>query len=91
MGETLKYALKISVLVGLALTLFNGVYALIALITLGILPSAFGEVIKLVNVYLPFNANSFFVFFSTAISGILAFMIARKTYDILSGVQRDAS
>lgn len=91
MGEVAKYALKISVLVGLLLTLSSAVFTVLSLISYATVNTHFGEVITLISLYLPFNANAVFTGFLAVISAVLSFLVADKIYNLLSNTQNKAS
>ena len=91
MGDAAKYALKISVIVGLTITFATAVFTILSLITYFTVDTHFGEAIALFNLYLPFNANAVFTSFQAVITAVLSFLVARKIYDMLMENQKSAS
>ena len=91
MGDTAKYALKISVIIGLTLTFATSVFSILSLLTYATVGTHFGEIITLINLYLPFNSNAVMSSFSAVITAVLSFLVARKTYDMLMENQKSAS
>lgn len=91
MGDTAKYALKIAIIIGLTITFATSVFTLLSMLTYATVGTHFGEIITLINLYLPFNANAVFTSFTAVMTAVLSFLVARKIYDMLMENQKSAS
>ena len=84
MLDTVFNILKISVIVAVCAVFMVAINALVNLIVTIVFANVIGEFFALVSMYLPFNAGSVFGAIGLAISGILAFLIAKKIFDLTS-------
>ena len=84
MLETAFNILKITVIVAVCAVFMVAINALISTITSIIFANVIGEFFALVSMYLPFNAGAVFGSIALAISAILAFLIAKKIFDLTS-------
>lgn len=83
MGEMAKFVIKIALAVATGAALLVGVLALIGIIVSGL--SSVGiltEMFALIGIFMPFNVGTVFTFASIAFAGLLAFVTARKVYEI---------
>lgn len=84
MADTIFRVLKITVIiavVGVFMVAINTIFGLIASLTFG---NVIGEVLGIISCCLPFNAVAVFASLANAIVAILAFMVARKIFDLTS-------
>lgn len=82
MGESLVYTIKIALAVAASMAFVVAIITLMSfIISLGT-SSILGEIFGLISVYLPFNPALIFGTISTTIIGIIAFLIARKVWNI---------
>lgn len=84
MLDTVFNVLKISVVVAIAAVFMVAINTLIGFITSIVFGNIVGEVLGVISCCLPFNAASVFGAITTACSGILAFLIAKKIFDLTS-------
>ena len=82
MGESIVYALKVALAVAVFLAFMSAIITLISFIVSLASTSVIGEVIGLISIYLPFNPASVFASIGTAISAIIAFLVARKIFTL---------
>lgn len=82
MGETLVYAIKIALAVACALAFVAAIITLIGLLTSFVANTMLGEIIGLISIYLPFNPAAVFGVVASTITACLAFLVARKIWDI---------
>lgn len=82
MGESVVYAIKIAVAVSVTMAFVTAVIALISFLSSLVTSSVLGEVFGLISVYLPFNPATIFGTISSTIIGIIAFLVARKIWDL---------
>ena len=90
MGNSIVYAIKLALTVAATMAVVVAINALIAGISVLTTNTALGEVIALISIYLPFNGGYFFGIISLAITSILAFMVARKIYELTIKAQESA-
>ena len=90
MGNSIVYALKVALTVAATLAVVVAINALISGVALLTTNTALGEIIALISIYLPFNGGYFFGIISTAMTAILAFMVARKVYELTIKAQEAA-
>lgn len=76
--------LKIAVIVFIAAVFMVAINALLSLIVSIIFGNIIGEILKLVSMFLPFNALAVFGAIGTATVAILSFLIAKKIFDLTS-------
>lgn len=90
MGSSVVYAVKIALVVSATLALVVALNALIIGVTTFATNTALGEIIALISIYLPFSGGIFFGVISTALTAILAFLVAKKIYELLVNAQASA-
>lgn len=90
MGETIVYAIKVALAVAAGLAFFSALLAITSFIGSITANSVFNEIISLVAVYLPFNVAVPFNTFIGFVSGVLAFLGARKAYQMLSEMHKSS-
>lgn len=84
MIQTIFNILKISVIVAICALFMVAINALLSLIVSIIFGNIIGEILALVSMFLPFNALAVFGAIGTATVAILAFLIAKKIFDLTS-------
>lgn len=82
MGESLVYAIKIGLAVACSLAFVAAVITLVSLLSAFVANSMLGEIIGIISIYLPFNPAWVFGIVSSTVTAILAFLVARKIWDI---------
>lgn len=84
MGEMAKYAIKVGLAVLAGGAMLAALIAIIAVIgsfsSVGIL----SEILGLIGIFMPFNVGTVFTFTAVGFSALLAFITARKIYEIMS-------
>lgn len=92
MGETIVYALKIALAVACALAFLAAILALLSILInySANNPSILSEVIGLISVYLPFNAGTVFGILISVGNAVLAFLIAKKVYELTSNTYKSS-
>lgn len=84
MLETVFNVLKITAIVAVAAVFMIAINSLLSLITNLIFGNVVGEVLAIISACLPFNALAVFGAMGTATVAILAFLIAKKIFDLTS-------
>ncbi len=84
MGETIVYGLKIALAVAVATAFSVAIIAFVGGLSTLVFDSIVGEVLLLVSVMLPFSPLPVFGAIQLSITAILAFLVARKIYDLCS-------
>lgn len=84
MAETIFNFLKVAVVVAVAAVFMVAINTLINLISVVVIDSVVGEILTIISDCLPFNAAAVFGVLGTAMSGILAFLVAKKIFDLTS-------
>ena len=82
MGDSVVYAIKIALAVACTMAFVVAVITLISFLSSLVTSSVLGEVFGLISVYLPFNPATIFGTVSSTIVGIIAFLVARKIWDL---------
>lgn len=82
MGESLVYAIKIALAVACTMAFVVAIITLMSFLISLATSTVLGEVFGLISVYLPFNPATIFGSVSATIVGIIAFLIARKVWDL---------
>ena len=82
MGESVVYAIKIALAVACTMAFVVAILTLMNFLVSLTTSSVLGEVIGLISVYLPFNPATIFGTISTTIIGIIAFLVARKVWEL---------
>lgn len=85
MGELIVHGIKIAFWIALALVFMTAISTLLNLITDILFANVIGEVLGIISACLPFDAAAVFGGLATAVSAILAFLIAQKIYELASG------
>lgn len=81
MGELIVNGIKIAFWVAIALVFMTAIQTLLNLITSIVFANIIGEVLGIISMCLPFDAGAVFGSIGTAVSAILAFLIAKKIYE----------
>lgn len=84
MLDTVFNVLKVTAIVAVAAVFMLAINALLSLITNLIFGNVVGEVLAIISACLPFNALAVFGAMGTATVAILAFLIAKKIFDLTS-------
>ena len=84
MLDTVFHILKLSAIIAVSTVFGLAIYHLVSLITTLVFHNVIGEVFALISMYLPFNAFVVFWALGSACTSILAFMIAKKIFDLTS-------
>lgn len=83
MGEMAKYAIKVALAVVVGAAMLAGLIAVISAVSgiasVGIL----SEMLGLIGIFMPFNMGTVFTSVGVAISALIAFITARKVYDVM--------
>lgn len=82
MGESIVYALKVALAVAVALAFATAIVTILGLVVSFATSTVLGEVIGLISIYLPFNPSAVFAGIGTAMTAIIAFLLARKIFTI---------
>ena len=84
MLETVFNVLKVTAIIAVVAIFMLAINALINVIVSIIFGNIVGEILALVSMFLPFNAGAVFASIGLSISAILAFLIAKKIFDLTS-------
>ena len=84
MGELIVNGLKWAFIISISLVFMAAISNLLSLIIMVVFNNVVGEVFHVISCCLPFDAAAVFGSFQTALSGILAFLIAQKIYTLTS-------
>lgn len=84
MGELIVNGIKWAFIIAVGATFMVAINALLSLLSSIVFGSVIGEVFAIISLCLPFSALQVFGAIGTAISAILAFMVAQKIYDLVS-------
>lgn len=76
--------LKVTVIIAVTAVFMVAITNLLGLISSVIFGNIIGEILALISMYLPFNALVVFSSIGTATVAILAFLIAKKIFDLTS-------
>lgn len=82
MGESLVYAIKIALAVAATMAFVTAIITLVGLLIAFVANSMLGEIIGLISVFMPFNPAFVFGSVLSVMNAIIAFLIARKIWDI---------
>lgn len=82
MGELIVNAIKFGLIIGIATVFFGAIMNIINMLASLVFGNVIGEVLALASMCLPFDASSVFAGFSVIISGLLAFKVAQKIWDL---------
>lgn len=84
MADTVFHVLKVTAIVAVASIFMVAIQGLINLITTVVFHNVIAEFFALISMYLPFNALAVFGGIGSACIAILAFLIAKKIFDLTS-------
>ena len=84
MGESLVYGIRVALAIAVATVFAAAIIVLVNALTSLVLHSVVGEIMGIISVFLPFSPAPFFGALSLSMSGILAFLVARKIYTLCS-------
>lgn len=84
MGELIVNGIKWAFIIAVSLTFMTALTNLLNLIVMVAFNNVVGEVLGIMSACLPFNASAVFGSISTAITGILSFLVAQKIYNLTS-------
>lgn len=84
MLETVFNILKVTAIIAVAAVFLIAIHTLLSLIVSVIFGNIIGEFFALISMFLPFNALAVFGAIGTATVAILAFLIAKKIFDLTS-------
>lgn len=90
MGNSAVYAIKVALTVSATLAVVVAINALIGGVSTFATNTPLGEIIALISIYLPFSSGYFFGIIGTAITAILAFIVAKKIYELTIKAQESA-
>lgn len=82
MGELIVYGLKIAFAIGIGITFMIAISTIISLLTTVVFGGVVSEVMSIISCCLPFDASAVFGSIQLALSAILAFMVAKKIWDL---------
>lgn len=84
MLQTIFNVLKISAIVAICAVFLVAINALLSFIVDLVFHNIIGEIFAWASMYMPFNASAIFASIGLAISAVLAFLIAKKIFDLTS-------
>ena len=84
MLDSVFHILKVSVVVAVCAIFMLAINTIINLIVTLVFHNVVGEVFALGSMFMPFNAGIVFANLGLAISAILAFLVAKKIFDLTS-------
>lgn len=84
MGELIVNGIKWAFIIAVSATFMIAISNLLNLITMVVFANIIGEALGIISCCLPFDASAVFGAIGTAITGILAFMVAQKVYELTS-------
>lgn len=84
MGELIVNGIKWSFFISVALVFMSAITSLLNLVVSVVFANVIGEVLGLISMCLPFNADIVFGGIVSACAGILGFMVANKIWDLTS-------
>lgn len=82
--------IKMTVVLAFASVFLLALNTLISFIVTLVIPPVVSEILALISMYLPFNANAVFGSLSLIMEAILVFMIANKVFHINTWLIKDA-
>lgn len=84
MGDLIIHGIKVAFWIGIALVFMTAIQALLNLLTTIVFSNVVGEIFGAISCFLPFDGGAVFSAIGTAISAILAFLVAKKIYEYSS-------
>lgn len=82
MGELIVNGIKWSFIISLSLVFVSAINTLLSLVQNFVFGNALGELFGLLSMVLPFNINSVLSAYLTAFNAVLAFLVAKKIYEL---------
>lgn len=82
MGELIVNGVKWAFIIGVSAVFMVALSNLLNLIVMVVFDNVVGEFLSVISNCLPFDASAVFGSISTAITGILAFMVGKKIYQL---------
>lgn len=90
MGEAIVYGIKVGLAIAAAVAFMAAVVVLIGAFQGFTAPTIFGEVLALISIYLPFRPATIFGTFLTIAAAVIAFLIARKVYQVTTELNKQS-
>lgn len=90
MGETIVYAIKIALAVAAGIAFFAAIITLFSFISTVFSNGILNETFHLISILLPFRPVGPLNVFLSFASGVLAFLGARKAYQLLSEMHKSS-
>lgn len=84
MLDTVFNILKVTAIVAVSAVFLLAINAFLNFLSIIVFGNVVGEFFALLSMYLPFNAGAVFTSIGLSISAILAFLIAKKIFDLTS-------
>lgn len=84
MGELIVNGIKWAFIIAVSAAFLVVITNLLSMITMVVFDNVVGEVLGIISCCLPFDAAAVFGAIGTAITGILAFMVGKKIYELTS-------
>ena len=84
MGESLVYGIRVALAIAIATVFAAAIVVLMNCLTTLVFGSVVGEIFGIISVFLPFSPAPVFASIALSITGILAFLVARKIYTLCS-------
>lgn len=82
MGEMIKFGITLGFAIALGVVFFAAINTLITMLSNLIFGNFIGEALGIISMCLPFDAGAVFHGFQVVISGVLAFLIAKKIWEL---------
>ena len=82
MGELIVNGIKWAFIIAISLAFMVVLTNLLNMITMVVFNNVVGEVLGIISASLPFDASAVFGSIATATTGILAFMVGHKIYEL---------
>lgn len=82
MGDLIVNAIKWAFIIGISAVFMTALTNLLSLIIMVVFNNVVGEVLHVISCCLPFDAAAVFGSIQTALTGILAFMISNKIFNL---------
>lgn len=89
MGEMIVNGIKVAFWISISIAFMSAITALLNLIVSVVFANVFGEVLALISMCLPFDASVVFGGLGSAVSAILAFLLAQKIYNFSKSFSSD--
>lgn len=82
MGELIVNGIKWAFIIGISVVFMTALTNLLSLIIMVVFNNVVGEVLHVISCCLPFDAAAVFGSIQTALTGIFAFMISNKIFNL---------